>query len=152
MWLVQKEGAMQIRIPKERAYYAASANEPDWLLCWIPADELACLIAQGRIRPDVLELHPSGLEVEVSPQGLAQYGLDLGVPPEALRKVYVALRAQGRLPASGMAKAAGLESLAQEAASTAADASDALAVRPGDRLPEPQMTDGADARSVMQRL
>jgi hypothetical protein len=145
---------MKIRMPKVRAYYAASANEPDDLLCWIPADELARLVEQAKAEPDVLEYHPDGLEVEVSEQGLEEHGLELGARPEALRRAYRALKKAHTLPESGMVEATSLESIAQEAVpGSSFDADRRLVLLgPDGKLPGPEMTDGADARSVMQQL
>jgi hypothetical protein len=141
---------MKIRVPKERAYYPASPNEPDRLLCWIPPDDLANLVHQGQVQDDILDYFPSGLEVEVSKQGLAQFQLKLGATPEALQEAYQTLRRQGALPKSGMVAGAGLEELLQGPDKVGA---------PGDvhpagakKLRGPGMTKGVYPRSVMRQL
>jgi hypothetical protein len=143
---------MKISIPKVRAYYAASPNEPEYLLCWIPAGELAQLASQGRVRPDILEYYPTGLEVEVSQQGLDEFELDLGASPEALRQAFKSLRKMGALPESGMVEAASLEQMIQNGAGAAGPLEAALPFVAGGKLPGPEMTDGEDPRTVMQQL
>jgi hypothetical protein len=85
---------MKIRVPRERAYYPASRNEPDRLLCWLPPEDLQELVRQGRAQDDILDYYPSGLEVEVTRQGLEEFRLDLGATPEALQEAYQTLRQQ----------------------------------------------------------
>lgn len=146
---------MKISMPKERAYYAASPNEPEYLLCWIPADDLEDLASQGKVQQDILEYYPSGLEVEVSRQGLDEFKLDLGASPEALQKAYQALLRQNALPESGMVAAASLEQMVQNGMGAGGPLEAARAALPfghGGKLPGPEMTDGADPRSVMQQL
>ncbi len=145
---------MRISLPKERAYYAASANEPEYLLCWIPAGDLAQLASQGKVQQDILEYYPDGLEVQVSGQDLEQFQLDLGADPEALRKAYQALSEMGALPGSGMVAASSLEKMVQgvKGPMGALAAAAALSFGPGKKLPEPEMTEGTDPRTVMQQL
>jgi len=155
---------MKIRMPATRACYAASRNEPDRLLCWIPRQELEQLAAEGRIKADVLEYYPSGLEVRLTRQGFAEFGLDLGVDPGELRAAYQALREAGALPASGFVAGAHLEEMARRAALPApareAGPAEAFALpapahaAPPEPLasPEPEWTEGEDARTVMGKL
>ena len=132
---------MKIRMPASRACYPASRNEPDRLLCWIPRHELEQLAAEGRVKPDVLEYYPSGLEVRLSRPGFDEFGLDLGVDPDKLHEAYRALRRAGALPKSGIVAGAHLE---QEARGGSLQAILTL--------PEPEWTDGEDARIVMGKL
>ena len=138
---------MKIRMPATRAFYPASRNEPDRLLCWIPRHELEQLAAEGRVKPEVLEYYPSGLEVRLSRPGFEEFGLDLGVDPVALFDAYRALRKAKALPKSGIVAGAHLQQAAEGGA------------LPGDgaphdvfALPEPEWTDGEDARTVMGKL
>jgi hypothetical protein len=137
---------MKIRMPKNRACYPASRNEPDRLLCWIPREELEELAAQGRVAADVVEYHPSGLEVRLSRPGFEEFGLDLGVEPETLYEAYQALRHAGALPKSGFVAVAHLAQVARSAHGAAPGLHEALA------SPEPEWTDGEDPRTVMERL
>jgi len=156
---------MKIRLPATRAVYPASRNEPDRLLCWIPRHELEQLAAEGRVKPEVLEYYPSGLEVRVSRLGFEEFGLDLGVDPRRLYEAYRALRQARALPASGTVAGAHLEQVARgiplrEVLNlTKEGASSGDAAPPEDgassgvlALPEPEWTGGEDARSVMGRL
>jgi hypothetical protein len=143
---------MKISVPNERAYYPASPNEPERLLCWIPPDDLKDLVRQGKVQDDILDYYPSGLEVEVSSQGLEEFKLDLGASPEVLQKAYQTLRRKHNLPKSGMAAAASLEEMVQGPAKVGGFLKSPLLSEPGKKVPEPEMTDGADPRSVMQQL
>ena len=138
---------MKIRMPSSRAVYPASRNEPDRLLCWIPRDELEQLAAEGRVDPDLLEYYPSGLEVRLSRPGFDEVGLDLGVDPKDLHAAYRALREARALPASGVVAGAHLE----QAVRSGSPREDHT-LRDGLTLPEPEWTDGEDARTVMGRL
>jgi hypothetical protein len=156
---------MKIRMPATRACYPASRNEPDRLLCWIPRHELEQLAAEGRVKPEVLEYYPSGLEVRLSRQGFEEFGLDLGVDPKQLYEAYRALRQANALPASGTVAGAHLEQVARGvplrevlslhgAAAPQADSVPGVdhALREVGTLPEPEWTVGEDARAVMGRL
>ena len=133
---------MKIRLPAARACYPASRNEPHRLLCWIPRHELEQLAAEGRVDAEVLEYYPSGLEVRLSRRGFEEFGLDLGVDPDKLYEAYQALRQAGALPKSGFVAGAHLEQ--------AARGGSLLEALP--TLPEPEWTDGEDARIVMGKL
>jgi hypothetical protein len=145
-----------IRIPKERAYYLASQNESQCLLCWIPVQDYDHLAQEGRIPRDVLADYPDGLEVEVSTPGFGEFQIDLGVGPEAIKQAYAELAARGLLPSSGAVAGSYLEGIARsieggapELARRSAD----VAIGPaGERLPEPAMTEGEDATVVMRDL
>ena len=138
---------MKIRMPATRACYPASRNEPDRLLCWIPRHELEQLAADGRVKAEVLEYYPSGLEVRLSRPGFDEVGLDLGVDPKALYEAYRALRDAGALPASGTVAGAHLEQAAKSVSLR-----EDRTLRDILTLPEPEWTDGEDARAVMGKL
>ena len=142
---------MKIRMPARRAFYPASRNEPHRLLCWIPRHELEQLAAEGRVAADVLEYYPSGLEVRVSRAGFKEFGLDLGVDPDRLYEVYQTLRQAGALPKSGVVAGARLEQLARSAGGAPGEYAEHPAA-PLQVLPEPEWTDGDDARTVMGKL
>jgi hypothetical protein len=146
---------MKIRMPAGRAFYPASRNEPNRLLCWIPRRELEQLAAEGRVRADVLEYYPSGLEVRVSWPGFDEFGLNLGIDPDRLYEAYQTLRQAGALPESGVVAGADLEQAARSASGAAMSFSYSgdAAPPPGIRsLPEPEWTDGEDARAAMGKL
>jgi hypothetical protein len=152
---------MKISLPKSRAYYPASKNEPDYLLCWIPATELAQLVDEGRVTPDILDYYPGGLEIEVSTSAFEDVDLNLGISPEEVAQAYASLLERKRmgdlhaLPESGKVDGSWLE----EAVRAARDTTPAYAVgeydlafASGEMPPEPEMSDGQDALAVMQNL
>lgn len=152
---------MKISLPDKRAYYPASKNEPEYLLCWIPAAELAQLASEGRVAADIGDDYPSGLEIEVSASAFEEVELDLGANPETIRQAYEQLNERKRrgephaLPESGRVDGAWLEEVARTAEGPLAS----FSVGPGDLVfsigvppPEPEMSDGQDALTVMQNL
>jgi hypothetical protein len=144
---------MKIRMPRVRAYYPASQNEPEWLFCWIPPEELEQLATAGSVRSGVLEDHPSGLEVEVSQRGFREFDLDLGAEPAALQRAYETLRKMEALPESGIVAADQLEGLVRSADAGAGDLeAEAVNLASGEGLPEPEWTDGDDPRTAMRQL
>lgn len=147
----------QIKIPKERAYYLASQNEEDRLLCWIPAQEYDRLIQEGRLSERVPDSYPDGLEVEVSTSGFAEFQIDLGVSPQALRRAYAELAAGDLLPRSGTVAGGRLESIASDLEGGPPTALEGLPVDAGERLvegvvSEPAMSEGEEAMVVMREL
>lgn len=152
---------MKISLPEKRAYYPASKNEPDFLLCWIPATELAQLVDEGRVAQDILDDYPGGLEVEVSAAAFEDVELDLGVDPETIRQAYTRLVEREKrgephaLPKSGRVDGAWLEEVSRAAEGfmeVFAVGPDDLDFAAGQSPPEPKMSDGQDALTVMQNL
>lgn len=152
---------MQINLPETRAYYLASKNEPGYLLCWIPAEELAQLVHDGRVARDILDDHPGGLELEVSAAAFDDVELELGVSPAAIKSAFEALRerqAQGddrALPESGIVAGAWLEQKARQAEHGPigfAAGAGPFELAADETPPEPRMSDGLDARTMMQSL
>ena len=140
---------MKISIPEARAYYPASKNEPDYLLCWIPAGELAQLANEGRIARDILDDYPGGLEIEVTAEAFEAVELDLGISAEAIRRAYA------DLPEPEVVDGAWLEKKALAAELEPVDFGIELAPAgplSKEAMPKPKMSDGQDARSVMQNL
>jgi hypothetical protein len=86
------------------------------------------------------------LEVRLSRPGFDEVGLDLGFDPKALYEAYQALRRAGALPESGIVAGEHLEQAA------AGGFPPGVLAPGGAALPEPEWTDGEDARSVMGRL
>ncbi len=140
----------EIRTPRQRAYYPASQNEPDRLLCWIPPDVFEPMIEAEQLDPAVKEDYPDGLEVEVSSLAFDEFGLDLAVSPATLQRAYKQLRKQGMLPDSGMVDGPGLERLAWKQENSVLES---FSVRASDSpLPEPEMTEGVDPLTAMRGL
>jgi hypothetical protein len=140
---------MKISIPVARAYYPASKNEPDYLLCWIPAGELAQLANEGRIARDILDDYPGGLEIEVTASAFEEVGLDLGASPEAIRQAYADLTEPGVVDGAWLEERA----IAAESGPLAFGIGPDFASFVSDEaVPKPRMSDGQDARSVMQDL
>jgi hypothetical protein len=152
---------MKISLPEKRAYYPASQNEPEYLLCWIPPEELAQLASQGRVAADITDDYPSGLEIEVSESAFKDVELDLGANPETIKQAYAQLFERKRrgephaLPASGRVDGEWLEEVARTAEGplpSFAVGPNALVFSIGVPPPEPKMSDGQDALTVMQNL
>lgn len=140
---------MKISLPEARAYYPASKNEPDYLLCWIPAGELAQLAREGRIAGDILDDYPGGLEIEVTDSAFEAVGLDLGISAEAIRRVYAGLPEPVLVDGAWLEEEAKAAALEPVSFGTPMDR-EGLASK--EAMPKPKMSDGQDARSVMQNL
>lgn len=153
---------MQIKTPKRRAYYPASRNEPYHLLCWIPVEELERMVQDGHAPPEILDDYPDGLEVEVSTSAFSELDIDIGVSPEAIQEAYARFQTEGQLPPSGIVDGASLENEALGAFAKGVlgfepvrSAEGMMSKSPstlGQALPEPEMTDGEDPRTVMLGL
>ncbi len=146
---------MRIKLPQVRAYYPWSKNERDQLLCWIPPTELAQLASEQKVRSDILEDYPDGLELEVTESAFDEFDLDLGISPEILLKAYIGLDENDALPESGLVEGTALESFAKslrDAPRSVAPIDGTASFLGREKLPEPEMTDGEDAQAVMRRL
>lgn len=103
-----------IKTPKKRAYYPASKNEKDRLLCWLPVDELKAMKAAGKAPEQVLEDYPYGLELEVSNEAFQEYGIKLGCDAGELVAAYRKLLKAKRLPDSLVIDGASLEAMTKQ--------------------------------------
>ena len=134
-----------ISIPSKRTYYPASPTEQSRVLLWIPRAELEDMIEEDLIPEEVLEEYPDGAEVEVSPAGFDELGIDLGVSPEVISATYEQLLEAGHVPDSGLVDGATLERVAREAL-------ERVSPLPDQGLPEPEMTDGEEAETFLRDL
>jgi hypothetical protein len=147
---------MPIKLPIQRAYYAASPTEPEQLLCWIPKEEVQTLIQKGEASAELLDAYPLGLEVEVSERAFGQLGLTLPAPSADLARAFADLREHGRLPPSGYVDGTYLERNANAHDTLATAAADMIAVPEGQLplgfAPEPAMSSGEAPSDVLNRL
>jgi len=150
-----------ISTPTKRTYYPASPTEKDHLLLWIPTDELEVMVEDDLLPPSVLEDYPDGAEVEVTPSGFDELGLDLGVSPETISAVYGQLAERGEVPQSGLVDGAALESAARQMETIeAGEGPPRFSPESLERLPdladraslEPEMSDGEDAETFLRDL
>jgi hypothetical protein len=150
-----------ISTPRQRTYYPASPTEMDRLLLWIPRDELEGMVEENLLPPPVLEEYPDGAEVEVTPSGFEELGIDLGVSPEALRAVYGHLLERGEVPPSGLVDGAILEEVAREVGEPDEETGpvpfspellERIPPLTDRELPEPEMTEGEEAETFLRDL
>jgi hypothetical protein len=145
----KEEEMSPISTPTKRTYYPASPTEKDRLLLWIPRDELEGMAEENLLPPSVLEDYPDGVEVEVTPSGFDELGLDLGVSPDTIKALYGQLAERGQVPQSGLVDGAALERAAREVVTTEADAGPPRFTP--DSL-EPEMSDGEEAQTFLRGL
>ena len=145
----KEEEMSPISTPTKRTYYPASPTEKDRLLLWIPRDELEGMAEENLLPPSVLEDYPDGVEVEVTPSGFDELGLDLGVSPDTIKALYGQLAERGQVPQSGLVDGAALERAAREVVATEADAGPPRFAP--DSL-EPEMSDGEEAQTFLRGL
>ena len=150
-----------ISIPSKRTYYPASPTEQSRVLLWIPRPELEGMVEEDLIPEEVLEEYPDGAEVEVTPAGFDELGIDLGVSPEVISATYEQLLEAGHVPESGLVDGATLERVAREIVDTDDDAGppritpealERVSPLPDQVLPEPEMTDGEEAETFLRDL
>jgi hypothetical protein len=119
------------------------------------------MVAEGVLPQTILEDFPDGLEVEVTSEGLGEFGLDLGIDPEAVRAVYRHLAEAGKVPESGVVDGAALEQVALEVMEGEEEAPprtfgpeslDRISGIEERQLPEPEMTDGEEPTSFLREL
>ena len=134
----------KISTPTGRAYYPASPNEPSRVLCWMPAKELARMVEEGEAPAHLIDDHPDGLEVEVSEAEFTEFGIKLVADPAAIRQAYLDMLHDGQIPDSGMVDARNLESVALGTLM--------VSFSMGSKLPEPDMSDGEDVKSLLKGL
>jgi hypothetical protein len=97
-----------IKLPKKIVIYPQKRSKPDYLLCWIPADGYAQVAINQEVQEELESDYPNGLEVELSEDGLEEFGIHLESTPEKLRQAYLELNDQAVLPESGMIEVASL--------------------------------------------
>jgi len=157
----KEEEMSPISTPTKRTYYPASPTEKDRLLLWIPRDELEGMAEDDLLPPSVLEDYPDGVEVEVTPSGFDELGLDLGVSPETIKALYGQLAERGQVPPSGLVDGAALERAAREVVATEADAGpprftpeslERLSRLANRASLEPEMSDGEEAQTFLRGL
>lgn len=98
-----------IRLPNVIVIYPQRKSDPGYLLCWIPAREYDGVVEDPEARGDLAQYHPRGVEVELSPEGLEEYGIDLQTDPDRLREAYRELLVEDMVPASGMVELEALQ-------------------------------------------
>lgn len=103
-----------IRVPKRRAYYAASRNEPERLLCWLPREELEAKVQRGELKRKVLKDYPDGVEIDLLPEDMKEFKVEPKVSVAKLRRQFLRLRKKGLLHESGLISAAALERAARD--------------------------------------
>lgn len=150
-----------ISTPTRRTYYPASPTEKDRLLLWIPRREVEGMAEEGLLPPSVLDEYPDGLEVEVTPSGFDELGLDLGASPETITALYRQLAERGQVPRSGLVDGAALERAAREMVTIEEDAGpprftgeslERLSHLADRESLEPDMSDGEEAQAFLQSL
>ena len=98
-----------IKLPKKIVIYPQKRSKPDYLLCWIPPKSFEQVANNQEVQEELSNDYPSGLEVELSEDGLEEFGIRFESSPAALREAYLELNEQDVLPLSGMIEVESLE-------------------------------------------
>ena len=98
-----------IKLPKKIVIYPQKKSKPEYLLCWIPAEYYEQLVFDQDDKEELEGDYPSGIEVELSEDGLEEYSIQFGTSSEELRRAYLELFEQDVLPESGMIEVESLE-------------------------------------------
>jgi hypothetical protein len=109
MAVLEVQDMVDIAIPKKRAYYPASKNEEDRILCWIPREELEDKVKRKILPKQVLVNHPDGVEIDLLPDAFKEFKLDPKIDPTKIRKHFARLRRKKMIEDDGLVDAAKLE-------------------------------------------
>jgi hypothetical protein len=135
---------MKIRTPVKRAYYPASPNEKTRLVCWISREAMQQMVVENQIPAQHLQDYPDGLEVEVTESAFEEFSIHLDVTPTQLKRAYIKLLVEKKLPPSGMVEGMALEAMALGGFMPSFGV--------GRAFPEPEMTEGDDPMEVLRCL
>jgi hypothetical protein len=91
-----------IKLPKKIVIYPQKRSKPDYLLCWIPADSYEHVASNQDVQEELTNDYPSGIEVELSEDGMEEFGIQFESSPDELRRAYLELNEEDLLPQSGM--------------------------------------------------
>ena len=103
-----------IKLPKKIVIYPQKRSKPDYLLCWIPSDRYQDVAINAEAEGELKSDYPSGIEIELSEDGLQEFGIQLNASPEKLRQAYLELNSEDALPKTGMIEAEMLEKIIEE--------------------------------------
>ena len=103
-----------IKLPKKIVIYPQKRSKPDYLLCWIPSDRYQDVAINAEAEGELKSDYPNGIEIELSEDGLQEFGIQLNASPEKLRQAYLELNSEDALPKSGMIEAAMLKKIIEE--------------------------------------
>ena len=103
-----------IKLPKKIAIYPQKLNNPDYLLCWISPDAYKDVSNSPEVEEELESFYPNGIEIELSEDGLEEFGIKLDTAHEKLNHAYLELNEQGALPDSGMVEVEILEEFIAE--------------------------------------
>jgi hypothetical protein len=86
-----------IKLPNELVIYPQSEHNLAYLLCWVTPQDYARLAANPGALQELRRFHPDGVEIPLTQEALAEYGLQLPVSLEALKRAYQGLMESGSL-------------------------------------------------------
>jgi hypothetical protein len=153
-----------IKLPNEMVFYPQSERNPGYLLFWVTPHDYARLAASPQALQELQRFHPEGVELPLTQEALQEYGLQLPVSPETVRRAYLGLLESGSLGKRRMVKGDALIEIARQAerdklaphALAAPESFQALDPRLQDAIEQidkpPRMKRGQDAAEVFQRM
>jgi len=103
-----------IKLPKKIVIYPQKRTNPDYLLCWVPANAYQEVAINQEVQEELESDYPSGIEVELSDDGLEEFGILFESSPDELRQAYLELNGQDVLPQSGMIEVESLQKYIKE--------------------------------------
>ena len=103
-----------IKLPDAIVIYPQKKSVPDYLLCWIPANEYRRVVQKPEKRAELEKLYPRGIEIELSEEGLQETGISLEVTPEQLQQAYLELLEEDLVPDTGMVELSALKEYLDE--------------------------------------
>jgi hypothetical protein len=112
---------MAVQLPTETSYYYETSTRGTRIVICIPRREIERRVASERVRPEIIDDYPDGLDFEVSNYELdyfaRQYELQLEIDPHALQAAFQAFLSQSpkTMPRNGFLSARFLDSIADRA-------------------------------------
>jgi hypothetical protein len=153
-----------IKLPNEMVIYPQSEHNLAYLLCWVTPQDYAELAASPQALQELQRFHPDGVEIPLTQEALEEYGLQLPVSLEALKRAYQGLMESGSLGERRMVKGDALIEIARHTeheevapeALAAPERFEALDPKLQNAIEQidkpPRMKRGQDAADVFQRM
>ena len=81
-----------LKQPDRIVIYPQRDSSPDYLLCWIPAENFTDVSGGSlEVKSELDEYYPTGFETEFSQDGFDEFGISLTYDLEGLRETYLML-------------------------------------------------------------
>lgn len=98
-----------ISLPEERSYYQTHENEPDRVLCWIPAQTLKEMRDKKLLDKKILTNFPNGMELNILSDEFDPFARHFGIETKEVIKTLKKLRRKQGAKGSDIVSAVRIE-------------------------------------------